>query len=115
LPRTEPAPDRAIADMTGPVALPRKNGELVFEEAWQGRLFGMTVAMSHEGRFEWREFQARLIAEIARAERLGEGSSYYERWCAAFERLLADKALLAPGDLGRRTADFESGARDDVF
>ena len=44
----DPAPSREIADMAGAAALPRKNGELVFDEAWQGRIFGMTVAMSHE-------------------------------------------------------------------
>ena len=108
-------PSREIADMAGPTALPRKNGELVFDEAWQGRIFGMTVAMSHEARFEWREFQARLIAEIARAERFGEASSYYERWLRAFERLLADKGLVAGESLAERTRDFETGRRDDVF
>jgi nitrile hydratase accessory protein len=111
----EPAPDRQIADMTGSEALPRKNGELVFDEAWQGRAFGMTVAMSHDERFAWREFQANLIAEIARAERDGDGSSYYDRWLVAFERLLAEKDLVASDELRRRTAEFETGARDDVF
>jgi nitrile hydratase accessory protein len=109
------APQRQIADMTGSAALPRKNGELVFDDAWQGRAFGMTVAMSHDRQFEWREFQARLIAEIGRAERDGERSSYYDRWLAAFERLLVDKGLVAPGELARRTEDFASGRRDDVF
>jgi nitrile hydratase accessory protein len=108
-------PSREIADMTGEAALPRKNGELVFDEAWQGRIFGMTVAMSHEACFEWREFQAQLIAEIARAERAGEGSSYYERWLNAFERLLAARGLLDAAALAERTRDFESGRRDDVF
>ena len=61
----DPTPDRTIADMSGVAALPRKNGELVFDEAWQGRIFGMTVAMSHEARFAWGEFQAQLIAEAA--------------------------------------------------
>jgi len=109
----DPVPSRQIADMTGQAALPRKNGELVFDEAWQGRIFGMTVAMSHEVLFEWREFQARLIAEIARAEREGEASTYYERWLRAFERLVVDKGLLDPGDVTRRHGDFESGHRDD--
>jgi len=54
--------------------------------------------MSHEACFEWREFQAQLIAEIAHAEREGESTSYYERWLHAFEQLLADKGLL---DLAR--------------
>jgi nitrile hydratase accessory protein len=111
----DPVPSRLIADMTGQAALPRKNGDLVFEEGWQGRIFGMTVAMSHEALFEWREFQERLIAEIARAEREEEASTYYERWLRAFERLVADKGLLDPGDISRRHGDFESGGRDDVF
>jgi nitrile hydratase accessory protein len=108
-------PSREIADMTGAAALPRKNGELVFDEAWQGRIFGMTVAMSHEASFEWREFQAQLIAEIAHAEREGESSSYYERWLHAFERLLAAKGLVDARVLAERTKDFETGRRDDVF
>src|SRR5262245_681257 len=108
-------PSREIADMRGPAALPRKNGELVFEEAWQGRIFGMTVAMSHDATFRWSEFQARLIDEIARAERAGESSSYYERWLRALERLLADKGLLDGASLSERTHDFETGKRDDVF
>ena len=111
----EPVPSREIADMKGPAALPRKNGELVFDEAWQGRIFGMTVAMSHEACFEWREFQAQLIAEIAHAEREGESTTYYERWLHALERLLADKGLIDVGALADRTRDFESGRRDDVF
>jgi nitrile hydratase accessory protein len=108
-------PSREIADMTGAAALPRKNGELVFDEAWQGRIFGMTVAMSHEASFEWREFQAQLIAEIAHAEREGESSSYYERWLHAFERLLAAKGLVDTRALAERAKDFETGRRDDVF
>jgi nitrile hydratase accessory protein len=111
----DPAPSREIADMQGATALPRKNGELVFDEAWQGRVFGMTVAMSHEASFAWRDFQAHLIEEIALAEREGESSSYYERWLHAFEQLLADKGLLDTAALAERTREFESGRRDDVF
>jgi nitrile hydratase accessory protein len=111
----DPVPSREVADMKGAAALPRKNGELVFDEAWQGRIFGMTVAMSHEAQFEWREFQAQLIAEIAHAEREGEATSYYERWLNAFEQLLADKGLVDPTALVERTHDFETGRRDDVF
>src|SRR5262249_42939048 len=32
--------DRVVGAMQGTIALPRKNGELVFEEPWQGRVFG---------------------------------------------------------------------------
>jgi nitrile hydratase accessory protein len=108
-------PDRQIADMDGASALPRKNGELVFEDAWEGRVFGLATAM-HEGRrFEWNEFRDRLIEEIAHADRDGDESSYYERWLDAFERLLIEKGLLSRDELAARLADFESGCRDDVF
>jgi len=108
-------PNREIADMKGAAALPRKNGELVFDEAWQGRIFGMTVAMSHDACFAWRNFQSHLIDEIGHAERGGESTSYYERWLHAFEQLLADKGLLDAAILAERTHDFQSGRRDDVF
>ena len=111
----DPLPSREIADMSGAASLPRKNGELVFNEAWQGRIFGMTVAMNHEACFAWREFQAHLIEEIAHAEREGESTSYYERWLQAFEQLLTDKGLIDADTLAERTRDFQSGRRDDVF
>lgn len=101
--------------MQGPTALPRKNGELVFENAWEGRVFGMAVAIADGQRFEWEEFRQRLIAEIGTADAAGSDSTYYERWLAAFERLLREKALVSPIELSARLAEFESGQRDDVF
>lgn len=109
------APDRQIADMDGSAALPRKNGELVFEDAWEGRIFGMAVAMADSQRYDWEEFRQRLIAEIGTADAAGSDSTYYQRWLAAFERLLLEKALVSPEELSARLAQFESGERDDVF
>jgi nitrile hydratase accessory protein len=108
-------PDRQIADMDGPAALPRKNGELVFNEAWEGRIFGMAVAMSEGRQIDWEEFRQQLIAEIAAEDQTGGDSTYYERWLAAFERLLDRHGLIAAEELQLRTAEFESGTRDDVF
>ena len=108
-------PDRQVADMAGPSALPRKNGELVFEEAWEGRVFGLATAMHAGQQFAWDEFRDRLIAEIAEADAHGDDSGYYERWLAAFERLLVEKGLLTQEELSARLAAFESGERDDVF
>src|SRR4051812_15490333 len=83
-------PDRQVADMDGPSALPRKNGELVFDAAWEGRVFGLATAMHNGGLFDWNDFRDRLIDEIAEHDRQGEESPYYERWLDAFERLLVD-------------------------
>jgi nitrile hydratase accessory protein len=101
--------------MDGPAAVPRKNGELVFEEPWEGRVFGMAVALHDHRLYVWEEFQHQLIAQIAQAEARGEDSRYYERWLASFERLLADKGLVTPEELEDRTEAFEFGERDEVY
>ena len=110
-----PASDRLVANMDGPAAAPRKNGELVFEEPWEGRVFGMAVALHDHRLYGWEEFQRQLIAQIAQAEARGEDSRYYERWLASFERLLADKGLVTPEELEDRTEAFEFGERDEVY
>lgn len=107
--------DRVVAIMEGRAALPRKNGELVFEEPWQGRVFGMAVALHERGLYEWEEFRQGLIAHIARAERRPGPFSYYEIWLQTFEALLAAKGLVAPAELEETTYQFEFGERDDVF
>ena len=113
--REQPKPDRQIADMDGDGALPRKNGELVFDETAEARVFGMAIAMHEQGRFAWDDFRDRLVDEIASAERDGIDSGYYERWLNALERLLVDRGLLSREELGARLAAFTSGQRDDVF
>ena len=107
--------DRAVASMEGAAALPRKNGELVFEAPWEGRAFGMAVALGEARLYEWEEFRQGLIAEIAASEAHGEEARYYEQWLVAFERLLAEKGLLRPDEIEQRTAEFASGERDEVY
>jgi nitrile hydratase accessory protein len=87
--------DRVLPE-EGPAAPPRSNGELVFDAPWQSRVFGLTLALLDAGRFEWPEFQSRLIAAIARhaAER-GRGEyAYYACWLEAFRTLATDKGWL---------------------
>ena len=83
----------------GPAAPPRSNGELVFEEPWEGRVFGVTMALVETGAVSLSEFQSELVAEIqgweaAHAEDVADGRyRYYERWLVAFERILDRKGL----------------------
>ena len=74
--------------------MPRRNGELVFDAPWQGRVFGMAVALSERGLFPWEEFRQALIREIAAAEARGGEFRYYDAWLAAFERVLAGRGVL---------------------
>jgi nitrile hydratase accessory protein len=107
--------DRVVAAMQGAAGMPRKNGELVFEEPWQGRVFGMAVALHEQGRYEWEEFRQALIAQIAAAETRGGPFVYYEIWLATFEELLAKKGLVTPEELDETTYQFEFGERDEVY
>ncbi len=76
----------------GHAPLPRANGELVFEEPWQGRALGLGVAVLQETGASWDEFREHLVAAIAErpahpAE--SEADAYYGAWLDAVEALLA--------------------------
>lgn len=93
----------------GPAAPPRSNGELVFAEPWESRAFGMAMALIEQGHVTWEQFQAALIARIARWQDAADGTewSYYRHWLGALEDLLA-QCRVSPGDV---TARAESLAR----
>jgi len=86
---TRVAVDPRVADMRGRAALPRSNGELVFEAPWQGRAFAMAIGLVDALGLEWDDFRARLIAEIEAAPE----RPYYESWLAALERLAAEHGV----------------------
>lgn len=106
---------RLLRDLDGGAAVPRKNGELVFDSPWQGRVFGMAVALSEQGLFPWEEFRQALIGEVAAAERRGGEFRYYDAWLAAFERVLASRGVVNAGELEETAFQFEFGERDEVF
>src|ERR1051325_2954282 len=98
--------DERVGLMDGPAALPRKNGELVFEAPWEGRVFGMAVALSDQRVYGWGGFRRRAVQEIADADARGASSTYYERWLAAFENLLTSQGLLSAAELEARAAEY---------
>ena len=107
--------DRDVADIEGAAALPRRNGELVFEAPWEGRAFGMGVAVRDAYGYEWRAFGDLLAAEISAAERAGAPSTYYERWLAALEKLAISRGIVSAQELDARTTEYASGQRLDDF
>ena len=90
-------------DLGGPAAPPRRNGELVFAEPWESRVFGLTMTLHEAGAFSWEEFRARLIDEIGRTEADPERHAYWRCWQRAFESVLDAKGLCAIQDLEQRT------------
>jgi nitrile hydratase accessory protein len=116
--------------MRGEDAPPRRNGELIFNEPWEGRAFGLAVALSQAGHYPWEEFRARLIRTIGHWEHehpapaadehdprtCGHAEwSYYEQWLAALETLLLERGLIGPEELDRRTDEFLTTRRDEAF
>ena len=91
-----------IAYMSGPEALPRRNGELAFDAPWQGRAFALAIALSNRPGVGWDRFRTKLAAAIA--ERPGSG--YWDCWVDALDRLaheLNDAGQTHEGGRGPRT------------
>jgi nitrile hydratase accessory protein len=100
----------ALASMLGQgEAPPRLDGKLCFPQQWQRQVFGVALALSKAGYFDWEDFRLKLIATIGEWEdshRLDDPSwSYYERWLTALERLLVEQGLIAAEDLVARPPD----------
>ncbi|MHB8647291.1 MAG: nitrile hydratase accessory protein [Thermomicrobiales bacterium] len=108
--------DIVLDDLDGVAEVPRKNGELVFAAPWEGRAFGMAVALADGEGERWEAFRQRLIAEIAATEESGEAGeafAYYERWLAAFETFVLDAGFVTAEELDARTGEYAAGLRDD--
>jgi nitrile hydratase accessory protein len=99
----------ADADASGADALPRRNGELVFDTPWESRSFGMAISLAHKGLIEWEAFRGQLIEEIGAWEAGhapdSDDWSYYEHWLASLEHVLLDGELLTAEEVETRMAE----------
>ena len=87
--------DRAVAERA---PLPRSNGELVFDEPWQGRALGMAVVALERAGIPWAVFSRELAEAVARhgydpAE--PAPTAYYAAWLDALETTLQSADRLA--------------------
>jgi len=78
-----------VSTMSGTGALPRANGELVFDAPWQGRAVALAVVLVDRLGVPWDAFRQRLIAAIAD----DPDRSYYESWAVALESLAVEHGL----------------------
>src|SRR5262249_5574494 len=89
---------------TAIAGLPVAGEAAVFAAPWEAHAFAMVVALHEKGLFTWPEWGAALAGEIKRAQAAGDrdtGETYYARWLAALEGLLASKGMTTPGALAR--------------
>ncbi|CAN5174229.1 hypothetical protein BH20ACT11_BH20ACT11_07080 [soil metagenome] len=115
--RSRARTERLVADMDGQAALPRRNGELVFEVPWESQTFGMAIALYNEGHYNWEEFRQRLISQIGEWEGSGEDEraawSYYRHWLASFEDLVKEKGFVSEEEIDERMSEIASAERDE--
>jgi nitrile hydratase accessory protein len=71
------------------------NGELVFEAPWQGRAFGLCVAVLEREGLTWADFRTHLVAAIEREPE----AAYYDHFATALAELLVARGLVALADL----------------
>ena len=104
---TDPSALEAITGPGGADALPRRNGELVFQAPWESRAFGVAVALHDAGAIDFERFRTQLIAEIAARGTDGggeEGSAYYEHWLGALQQVLLAEGVVSAAELDARAA-----------
>ena len=86
--------DAALGDET---PLPRDNGQLAFEEPWQGRALGMAVVALDRLGLPWDDFRRHLASAIAArpaSQDESPASAYYAAWIDALESLLTERRLI---------------------
>jgi hypothetical protein len=79
----------ADLDTDGPTAPPRRNGELVFDAPWEGRAFGLCLAVLEREGLGWDAFRPHLV----RAIDADPDHSYYEQLAVALDAFVAELGL----------------------
>jgi nitrile hydratase accessory protein len=104
----------AVTSMMGaPDRPPRAGGTLQFTRGWERTAFGVALALSRDGHFEWEDFRQRLIAAIGvwESEHATDDPSwnYYDQWLAALESVVVASGIATEDELATRAATAEAG------
>ena len=92
----------------------------VFSAPWEARAFAIALGLSQTGLFTWDEFRARLIAEVAAADRIRERDGtnrqgeYYEHFLRALEAVVTEKGIATRSDLMTKIAELQGPTAPDT-
>lgn len=96
-------------ELAGALEPPMANGEVIFEEPWQSRVFGLARILCEQGHYSWDDFRARLIENIERWESKAaaeDAFEYFDCFLEALSQLLDEKGLCLDADQNARTEAF---------
>lgn len=89
---------------------PRVNGTMHFERGWERDAFGIAIALSKGGHYEWERFRQGLIASIAHWESQHATDDpswdYYERWLETLEHVAVESGVIDPTELKGRAEEI---------
>ena len=98
----------ALKDALEDLIAGRETREATFAAPWEAHAFAIVLELAETGRITLDEFRRHLIAQISSADDVtragGQGTSYYESWLAALERILGERGLAASAEIDRSAA-----------
>ncbi|MBE9028359.1 nitrile hydratase accessory protein [filamentous cyanobacterium LEGE 11480] len=91
-------------------APPRQDGHLHFDRDWEKSAFGVAIALSKQGHFEWEDFRQTLMSTIADWEATHDLDDpewdYYQCWLTALEQVVVNSGVIGAGELERQTSQL---------
>ena len=84
-------------------APPRQDGHLQFDRDWEKMAFGVAIALSKQGYYEWEDFRQTLIETIHEWETTHNLDDpewdYYQCWLSALEKIVVASGVIKAGEL----------------
>lgn len=84
-------------------APPRQGGHLYFDRDWERIAFGIAIALSKQGHYEWEDFRQILIETIGQWEATHDLKDpewdYYQCWLVALERVTITAGVIEDDEL----------------
>jgi nitrile hydratase accessory protein len=96
-------------DAPAQLNLPGQQNEPVFLEPWHAEVFSLAVALNRQGVFTWSEW-VKVFSAVSDEIPVDRGESaettYYRRWLAALERLVAYRKLASSEEMAARKQEW---------
>jgi len=92
-----------------PPDIPGGHTDPVFLEPWHAEIFSLAVALNRKGVFtwsEWVEVFSSALREIHAEEGESAETTYYRRWLAAIERIVAHCGLASCEEMAKRKEEW---------